>query len=80
MREDIAPRYLKKITANVSFEGFSVELNLRSKNGFSDANMLTLKQRVTSHLSKLSAALDKPCTDYEDIILIGDFKGTLMQI
>ena len=31
IREDIPCKYTKQITLNISFEGFSVELNLRSK-------------------------------------------------
>ena len=31
------------------------------------------KEKTTSHLSNLSTALDKLCTDYENIILPGDF-------
>ena len=34
IREDIPCRYIKQTTLNNSFEGFFVELNLRSKNGY----------------------------------------------
>ena len=31
------------------------------------------KENIASHLSNASAALDKLCRDYENIILLGDF-------
>ena len=45
------------------FEGFFVELN---------AHIIPIK-KITSHLSNVSTALDKLCSDYENIILLGDF-------
>ena len=73
IRQDIPSKYIKKITVNKSFEGFFVELNLRSKKWLLGCSYNPHKEKITSHLSNLSTALDKLCTDYENIILLGDF-------
>ena len=72
IRQDMRSKYLTKIIMNKLFEGFFVELNLRRKNDFSDAH-ITSPPKKASHLSNLSTTLDKLCTDYENIILLGDF-------
>ena len=59
IRRDIPSKILKKITVNKSFEGFFVELNLRSKKWL-------LGCSYNPHLDKL-------CKDYENIILQGEF-------
>ena len=73
IREDIPCRYIKQITLNNSFEGFFVELNLRSKKWLLGCSYNHHKENIAFHLSNVSAALDKLCTDYENIILLGDF-------
>ena len=73
IRQDIPAKYIKKITVNESFEGFFVELNLRSKKWLFKCSYNPHKEKITSHLCNLSTALDKLCTDYENIILLGDF-------
>ena len=73
IREDIPCRYKKQITLNSSFEGFFVELNLRRKNWLLGCSYNHHKENIASHLSNVSAALDKLCTDYENIIRLGDF-------
>ena len=73
IRENILAKYLKKITVNESFEGFFVELNLRSKKWLLGCSYNPHKDKITSHFSSLSTALDKLCKDYENIILHGDF-------
>ena len=73
IRQGILSKYFKKITVNESFEGFFVELNLRSKNWLVGCSYNPHKEKITSHLSNLSTALDKLCMDYENIILLGDF-------
>ena len=73
VREDIPCRYIKQITLNNSFEGFFAELNLRSRKWFLGCSYNHHKDNVASHLSTLSVALDKLCTDYENIIILGDF-------
>ena len=45
IRQDILSKYLKKTTVSESFEGFFVELNLRSKNGFSDAHITFITKK-----------------------------------
>ena len=55
------------------FEGFFVELNLRSKKWLLGCSYNPHKENIASHLSNVSAALDKLCADYGNIILLGDF-------
>ena len=72
IREDIPSKYIKQITLNDSFEGFFVELNLRSKKWLLGSSY-NHRENIASHLSNVSAALDKLCVDYENIILLGGF-------
>ena len=58
---------------NESFEGFFVELNLWSKKWLLGCSYNPHKEKITFHPSNLSTALEKLCTDYENIILLGDF-------
>ena len=60
IRQDIPAKYIKKITVNESFEGFFVELNLRSKKWLLGCSYNPHKEKITSHFSNLSTALDKP--------------------
>ena len=73
IREGIPCRYIKQITLNNSFKGFFVELNLKSKKWLLGCSYNHHKENMVSHLSNVSAALDKLCTGYENIILLGDF-------
>ena len=73
IKEDVPSRYLKKITANELFEGFSVELNLRSEKWLLSCSYKPHKEKITSHLRNLGPAFDKLHADYENIILLGDF-------
>ena len=73
IREDIPCRYIKQTTLNNSFEGFFVELNLRSKKWLLGCSYNHHKENIASHLSNASATLDKLCRAYEHIILLGDF-------
>ena len=73
IREDIPCKYIKQITLNNSFEGFFVELNLRSKKWLLGSSYNHHKENIASHLTNVSVALDKLCADYENIILLGDF-------
>ena len=72
IRQNIPSKYLKKNTLNESFEGFFVDLNLRSKKWLLRWSYNPHK-KMTFHLSNLSTALDTLSTDYENIILLGDF-------
>ena len=67
----------QKITVNKSFEGFFVEPNLGNKKCLLGCSYNPHKEKITSHFSNLSTALDKLCTDYENIILLGDFNAEL---
>ena len=73
IRQDIPSKYIKKLTVNESFEGFFVEINLRSKKWLLGCSYNPHKEKIISHLNNLSTALDKLCTNYENIILLGDF-------
>ena len=73
IRGNVPSRYLKKITANELFEGFSVELNLRSEKWLLSCSYKPHKEKITSHLRNLGPALDRFRADYENIILLGDF-------
>ena len=73
MRQDIPSEYLKIITVNESFEGYFIELNLWSKKWLLGCSYNPNEETITSHISNLSIALDKLCTDYKNIILLGDF-------
>ena len=54
------------------FEGFFVEPNSRSKKWLLGSSDNHHKENIASHLSNVSAALDKLCADYENIILLGN--------
>ena len=71
IREDIPCRHIKQIILNKSFEAFFVKLNLRSEECLLGCSYNTHKENITSHLSNVSAALDKLCADYQNIILLG---------
>ena len=73
IREDIPYRYIKQTTLNNSFEGFFVELNLRSKKWLLGCSYNHHKETIASHFSNASAASDILCRDHENIILLGDF-------
>ena len=65
IREDIPCRCIKQTTLNNSFEGFFVELNLRSKKWLLGCSYNHHKENIASHLSNTSTALNKLCRDYE---------------
>ena len=50
IRQDLPPKYLKKITLKESFKGFFVELNLRSKKWFLGCSYNPHKEKKASHL------------------------------
>ena len=56
-----------------SFEGFFVELNMSSKKWLLGCSYDPNQDNIASNLRNVSAALEKPCTDYENIILLGNF-------
>ena len=73
IKENIPCRYIKQTTLNNSFEGFFLELNLRSKKSPLGCLYNHHEENIASHLSNKSAALDKLGTDYENIILLINF-------
>ena len=66
IREDIKK---KTILSRV----FLVEFNLRSTKWLLRSWYNHHKENIASHLSNVSAGLDKRCAGYENIILLGDF-------
>ena len=59
IREDIPCRYIKQMTLNNSFEGFFVELYLRSKKWLLGFSYNHHKENIASHFNNVSAALGK---------------------
>ena len=72
IRHDIPSKYIKKTTVNETFEGFFVELNLRSKKWLLGCPYNPHKEKIT-YVSNLSTSLEKLSTNYENIILLGNF-------
>ena len=64
-------RSIKQITLKNSFEGLFVELNLRSKKWLLGCSYNHHKENIASYLRNVSAALNKLCTDYKNIFLLG---------
>ena len=75
VREDIPAKYIKGITVSNSFEGLFIELNLRNKKWLLGCSYNAHIDKTISHLNTISNVLDKVCTDYENLILLGDFNG-----
>ena len=73
IREDIPSKRIKKVTFDESFEGFFREINLRSKKWLLECSYNPHRDNITPHLGDISTALDKLSTDYENVILLGDF-------
>ena len=74
IREDIPSKRIKKVTFDESFEGFFIEINLRSKKWLLGCSYNPHRDNITPHLRNISTALDKLSTDYENVILLGDFE------
>ena len=72
IKEDIPSKH-KKATFDKSFEGFFIEINLRSKKRLLRCSYKPHRDNITAHLRIISTALDKLSTDYENVILLGDF-------
>ena len=68
IREDIPCKYIKQFV-----RGVFVELNLRRKKWLLGSSYNHHKENIASHHSNISAALEKLCADYENIILLDDF-------
>ena len=73
IRQDIPSKYFKKSQWTKHSTDFFVELNLRSRKWLLGCSYSPHKEKITSHLSNLSTALDKLWMDYENITLQGDF-------
>ena len=73
IREDIPTKRIRKVRFNESFEGFFIEINLRSKNWLLGCSYKPHRDNIISHLRNINTALDKLSRDYENVILLGDF-------
>ena len=73
IREDIPSKSIENVTIDKSFEGFFVELNLRSKKWLLGCSYNPHRDKIAPHLKNISTALDKLSSKYENIILLGDF-------
>ena len=63
----------EKVTFDESFEGFFIEINLKSKKWLLGCSYNPHRDKITSHFRNISTALGKLYTDYENVILLGDF-------
>ena len=72
MRDDIPFKRIKKVTFDESFEGFFIEINLRSKKWLLGCSYNPHRDKITHHLRNISSALHKLSTDHENVILLGD--------
>ena len=72
IREDIPSKRIKKVTFDELFEGFFIEINLRSKKWLLGCSYNRHRDKITPHLRNISTALNKLFTDYENVILLGD--------
>ena len=73
IREAIPSKRIKKFTFGESFEWFFIEINLRSNKSLLGCSYNPHGDNITPHLRNISTALDKLSTDYEKVILLGDF-------
>ena len=73
IRVDIPSKHIEKVTLDESFEGFFIVINLKSKKWLLGCSYNPHRDNITPHLRNISTALDKPSTDYENVILLGEF-------
>ena len=68
IREDIPSKLIKNVTVDTSFEGFFVEINLRSKKWLLGCSYNPHRDKIAYHLKIISSALDKLSSQYKNII------------
>ena len=73
IREDIPSKRIKKVTFDDSFEGFFIEINLRSKNWLLGCSYNLHWDNIPPHLRNISTTLDELSTHCENVILLDDF-------
>ena len=73
IREDIPSKLIKDVTFDKPFEGFLIEINLRSKKWLFECPYNPHRGNITPHFRNISTELDKLSTDYENVIILGDF-------
>ena len=71
VREDIPTKCVKEIAVSNSFQGFFIELNLRSKKRLLGCLYNAHRDKTIPHFNTVSNVLDKVCADYENLILLG---------
>ena len=60
--------YEKVTTFDESFEGFFIEINLKSKKWLLGWSYNPHREKITPHFRNISTALGKLFTDYENVI------------
>ena len=73
IREDIPSKLIKDVTFDKPFEGFLIEVNLRSLKWLFECSYNPYRGNITPHFRNISTALDKLSTDYENVIILVDF-------
>ena len=63
----------EKVTFDESFEGFFIEINLKSKKWLLGCSYNPNRDKIAPHFRSISTALGKLSTDYENVILLVDF-------
>ena len=71
--EDIPAKY-SKISP---IEGFSVEINLRKQKRLISCSYNPNKHNISMHIEALSKSIDLFSSNYENVLLMGDFNASL---
>ena len=75
VREDIQAKLI--FTEISSIEGFYVEINLRKQKWLICCSYNPNKHNISKHIEALSKSIDLFSSDYENILLMGDFNAGL---
>ena len=73
IREDIPSKRIKTAKFDESFEGFFIEISLRSKKWLLGCLHNPHRNNIIYQLRNISTTLDILSTDYENVILLSDF-------
>ena len=71
IREDIPSK--KIVSSKSSIENFFIAINLRTTKWLVSCSYNPHSSFISDHLKELSKCLDRYCTKYDNILLIGDF-------
>jgi hypothetical protein len=75
IRADIPSKLINKVTLDVSYEGFFVELNIMKKKWLLSCSYNPKKSNIKEHLDKMRIALDTYSSGYDNFLIIGDFNA-----